>query len=200
MSNSEIIPNRVIARTLHTERLAIIPLHHTQANSLCDYHTVNAEFHRPTAPTPVDDFYSEEYWQRRIWEARQNWEKQKTALFVLVKASSLDSSNHTIIGSINFNQIIRGALQSCFLGYSMDRDHQAHGFMTEALNELVDYIFTEWKLHRIQANYLVDNLASARVLEKLGFEKEGLAKNYLKINGSWQDHILTAKINSDYSL
>jgi ribosomal-protein-alanine N-acetyltransferase len=91
-------------------------------------------------------------------------------------------------------------MQSCFLGYSLDEDHQSQGLMTEALKSLIDHIFNDWGLHRIQANYLPTNGPSARVLEKLGFEKEGVAKNYLRIDGQWQDHVLTARINPNEEL
>jgi len=61
--------------------------------------------------------------------------------------------------------------------------------MTEALQEAIAFLFEEWKLHRIEANINPDNQASLRVVEKLGFYNEGLAKKYLKINGKWEDHI-----------
>ena len=67
--------------------------------------------------------------------------------------------------------------------------------MTEILNACVPYMFDEVGLNRIMANYMPSNKASASVLEKLGFEREGYAKKYLKIAGNWEDHVLTSKIN-----
>ena len=70
--------------------------------------------------------------------------------------------------------------------------------MTEIVDASVSYVFQELNLHRIMANYVPENSRSARVLEKLGFEKEGLAKSYLKIAGRWRDHVLTSKLNPNH--
>ena len=64
--------------------------------------------------------------------------------------------------------------------------------MHEALERSIRYVFEELTLHRIMSNYMPVNTRSAKVLERLGFEKEGYAKNYLLINDRWEDHILTA--------
>ncbi len=65
----------------------------------------------------------------------------------------------------------------------------------EVLNASLSYVFDELNLHRVMASYIPHNIKSAIILEKLGFEREGLARSYLKIAGKWQDHILTSKIN-----
>ena len=70
--------------------------------------------------------------------------------------------------------------------------------MTEFVEAATNYVFAELDLHRIMANYVKENVRSARILEKLGFEKEGYAKSYLKIAGTWRDHVLTAKINPNH--
>jgi ribosomal-protein-alanine N-acetyltransferase len=61
--------------------------------------------------------------------------------------------------------------------------------MTEAVKAVVDYGFNTLALHRIEANIMPRNIASLRVVGKLGFINEGLSKKYLKINGQWEDHI-----------
>ena len=70
--------------------------------------------------------------------------------------------------------------------------------MTEFVEGAINYVFERLDLHRIMANYMPGNTRSARVLDKLGFNKEGFAKSYLKIAGEWQDHVLTAKINPNH--
>ncbi len=69
--------------------------------------------------------------------------------------------------------------------------------MTDALNVLVRFGFDTLKLHRIEAACIPDNARSIRVLEKAGFQREGLLRSYLRINGSWQDHYLYARIVDD---
>ncbi|HZK24550.1 MAG TPA: GNAT family N-acetyltransferase [Oscillospiraceae bacterium] len=84
---------------------------------------------------------------------------------------------------------MRGAFQSCHLGYKLSEAQINQGLLTEALAEVINYAFTELRLHRIEANIMPGNKRSLWVVEKLGFYYEGLAKKYLKINGSWEDHI-----------
>ncbi len=67
--------------------------------------------------------------------------------------------------------------------------------MLECLEAAISYMFTVVGLHRIMANYIVGNERCSALLKRLEFEKEGLAKSYLKIDGRWQDHILNSKIN-----
>ncbi|RQM45250.1 GNAT family N-acetyltransferase, partial [Aeromonas caviae] len=55
--------------------------------------------------------------------------------------------------------------------------------------------FRERGLHRIMASYMPANLRSGALLERLGFEQAGYARDYLMINGRWEDHVLTALIN-----
>ena len=77
---------------------------------------------------------------------------------------------------------------SCFLGYKVDQRFNGLGVATEAIAASNRYLFEVFGLHRIEANIMPSNLASQRVVEKLGFEQEGLAKAFLKINGKWEDH------------
>lgn len=97
-----------------------------------------------------------------------------------------------IIGLCNFTQIFRGPFQACYLGYQIDANFEGKGLMTEAAREAIRYLFEKQNLHRIMANYMPSNERSARLLRKLGFVVEGYAKQYLLINGQWEDHVLTS--------
>lgn len=101
-------------------------------------------------------------------------------------------TSHDIIGFCNFTQIIYGSFQACYLGYKIDHKYEGKGLMYEALNASITYVFHELRLHRIMANYMPLNTRSAKLLNRLGFSIEGYAKNYLLINGKWEDHVLTA--------
>jgi ribosomal-protein-alanine N-acetyltransferase len=100
-----------------------------------------------------------------------------------------------IIGSAAITNIVRGPFQAAYLGYNMGQDQQGKGLMTEALTAVIGYAFNELNIHRLMANYRPENIASARVLEKLNFITEGLAKNYLMVDGQWSDHVLTSLTN-----
>ena len=69
--------------------------------------------------------------------------------------------------------------------------------MTAALECLLPFAFDRLGLHRVEAACLPHNKASRRLLEKMGFQEEGLARRYLRINGSWQDHVVYALLRDD---
>ncbi len=60
---------------------------------------------------------------------------------------------------------------------------------------MIGYAFEDLNLHRVEAACVPDNTASRRVLEKTGFQLEGQARAYLKINGAWADHLLFGIVN-----
>lgn len=100
-----------------------------------------------------------------------------------------------IIAQCAFSNIVRGAFGACHLGYAVDGEHEGRGLMREVLQAAIDYAFGEMGLHRIMANYMPRNTRSEQLLLRLGFQKEGYAKSYLRINGRWEDHVLTSLIN-----
>jgi ribosomal-protein-alanine N-acetyltransferase len=67
--------------------------------------------------------------------------------------------------------------------------------MHEALSAAIDHVFKALKLHRIMVNYMPANERSAALARKLGFVPEGIARDYLYIDGAWRDHVLTALVN-----
>ncbi len=132
------------------------------------------------------------HWQAQLAQGLAEFDAGRSVrLVALSRAAPADG----LIARINFTQISRGVFQSCMLGYSIDRDHQGRGLMQEALAASLDWMFDVMRLHRVQANHLPDNERSARLLARLGFAREGLARNYLFINGAWRDHVLNALIN-----
>ena len=95
-----------------------------------------------------------------------------------------------IVGRINLNTIVRGAFQSCSLGYWIRSSANGRGHATAATAGMLRTAFGELGLHRVEAGTLPHNSASQRVLERNGFTRFGLAPQYLKIAGRWQDHVL----------
>ena len=100
-----------------------------------------------------------------------------------------------VAGRLTFSDVVRGAFQACYMGYSLAQNMQGRGFMTEAAGAAIEYMFRTVKLHRLMANYIPENERSAAVLRRLGFVIEGTAKNYLYIAGAWRDHVLTSLTN-----
>ena len=108
-----------------------------------------------------------------------------------------EKSSIQLIGEININNIQRGVVQSCSIGYWISENKMGLGYMRESISILKDFIFNDLKLHRIEAACLPRNMRSLRTLLKSEFEIEGHAKKYLKINGAWEDHILLSCIKHE---
>ena len=107
------------------------------------------------------------------------------------------SGDGALLGGLTLSNIKRGVAQAASLGYWMGVTYAGRGYMTDAVRALVPFAFDSLRLHRLEAACLPHNIASARVLEKSGFEREGRARCYLKINGVWQDHDLYARLAED---
>lgn len=95
-------------------------------------------------------------------------------------------------GQLTLGNVVRGALRSAWVGYWVDSELTGRGVATGAVALAVDHAFGPVGLHRIEATVQPDNLASLRVLDKLGFREEGLLRGYLEVAGGWRDHRLLA--------
>ncbi|NMH64163.1 ribosomal protein S5-alanine N-acetyltransferase [Shewanella salipaludis] len=157
---------------------------------LLSYHRENRQHLAPWEPVRGEDYLTLGHWQQASAAAQAGFDDGSDYKFVALNKARTD-----IIGMANFTCVSRGAFQACFLGYSIAHKYQGQGLMQEILTAGLDYVFNEVGLHRVMANYMPDNERSAALLARLGFEREGYAKSYLKIAGSWQDHVLTSKVN-----
>jgi ribosomal-protein-alanine N-acetyltransferase len=175
---------------IHTERCILMLLQAPDAALLAAFCEQNRSRLAPWEPIRDARFYTLEACAERIRAANQAFSGGHGVSFAV-----LDPSSGRMIASCNFNNIVRGMFQACHMGYSVAGAHEGRGLMFEAAQAGIDYMFTEMKLHRIMANHLPSNQRSARLLQKLGFEHEGLARAYLKIAGKWEDHVLNALVN-----
>ena len=103
-----------------------------------------------------------------------------------------------LLGGINIGNVRRGVSQSASLGYWIGEKHSRNGYMKEALKLLIPSLFVDLRLNRIEAATLEENIASKNLLKKIGFKKEGVLRKYLKINGTWRDHILYGLLENDF--
>ena len=108
------------------------------------------------------------------------------------------TDDKTLLGGINIGNVRRGVSQSASLGYWIGEKHSRNGYMKEALKLLIPSLFVDLRLNRIEAATLEENIASKNLLKKIGFKKEGVLREYLKINGHWRDHILYGLLESDF--
>ena len=104
---------------------------------------------------------------------------------------------NNLLGGINIGSVKRGVSQSASIGYWIGKEYARKGYMYEAINILLPSLFIDLRLNRIEAATLEENSASRQLLKKIGFKKEGLLRQYLKINGNWRDHILYSYLNDE---
>lgn len=102
-----------------------------------------------------------------------------------------------IVGRAALSSVVRGFFQSASLSYWVAAADTGRGVAGAAARAMVRLAFDELGLHRVQAETLVDNVASQRVLARAGFVRIGLAPAYLKIAGRWQDHLLFQVVRPD---
>ena len=135
----------------------------------------SAELHRPwvTPPVTAPEF---DAWLTRA--ARADFDANLATRV----------TDGAIVGYFNISQIIRGPLQSAFLGYGGVAEWSGAGYMTAALDLVIERAFTDLALHRLEANVQPANAASIALVERCGFVREGFSERYLKIGGHWRDH------------
>lgn len=179
---------------LVTPRLQLRPAHISMALPMLEYQLRNRKHFAAWDPKPGDMFFTELYWTMQLRQQALGWEQGVCARYML----TLPDAPQQVVGTISLSNIVRGVFQAANLGYGIDHALQGQGLMHEAVTELIRFAFADMRLHRLQANYQPENQRSAALLQRLGFVEEGLARNYLYINGSWRDHVLTSLTNPHF--
>jgi ribosomal-protein-alanine N-acetyltransferase len=151
-------------------------------------------FLAPWEPTWAHDALSRGAFRRRLKMYRAEMRQGVTHSFLIFRAV-----DDTLLGGITLSNLRRGVAQTATLGYWIGAAHARRGYATEALGAVLEYAFQRLGLHRVEAACLPDNEASRRLLLKCGCQEEGYAREYLRINGSWQDHQLFAILRSELS-
>jgi [ribosomal protein S5]-alanine N-acetyltransferase len=156
---------------------------------LAELARVNRDFLAPWEPARPEAHFTDAGQRVAIQSVLAEHAHGRNLPFVIV-----DEADH-VVGRVNLNNIVRGASQSASLGYWLDQASGGRGLATAAVRDITRLAFAELGLHRIQADTLVDNVPSQRVLARTGFVRMGLAPSYLKIAGRWQDCILHQLVN-----
>lgn len=155
------------------------------------YHIANKAFFKPWMPTYAPNRFNLDYIEASIMVSLDYYQKGK-----LLPLLVLHPITEEVIGRVTYSQIQRSVAQYCSVGYNVAKKWNGKGVATEVLRASNAYVFEVLKLHRIEANILPINKGSIRVVQKLGFEEEGLCKGLLKIDGQWQDHLRFALVQS----
>ena len=174
-------------------RTAIRPIQPSDAEVLSALRMANRAHLEPWEPVRPDTFFTVAGQALSIAGALAEWKAGARYAFVVCDAAEGDRP----LGNVTVANVVRGAWRSATLGYWIAADDCGRGHATTATQLAVAVAFAHAGLHRVQAAVLPRNAASARVLEKAGFRREGHALRYLEIAGRWEDHDLYAVTAED---
>ncbi|MDR6125114.1 ribosomal-protein-alanine N-acetyltransferase [Bacillus sp. SLBN-46] len=174
---------------MKSESIYIRPFLPSDAAALLELQFANRDFFQRFSMERSEDFYTLETQFNRIQFYQEDSQNDQSYNF------GIFTYDDNLIGTINLFHVMRGSLQSAFIGYFLDKKHNGKGYTTEAAKLMAEYAFNELNLHRIEAGVMPHNIGSIRVLEKAGFHKEGIAVKNVRINGKWEDHQVLAIIN-----
>ncbi|NFO34833.1 GNAT family N-acetyltransferase [Clostridium botulinum] len=167
---------------LKGENIVLRNLTPGNANDLLEYYIRNKDYLAPFEPTRDNSFYTLDG-QRDILNENYRQFLNGNAIEVGI------FKNDNFIGKIKVSNIVYGSFKNGIIGYSIDKLEQGHGYMKEAVNLFIDYLFIEEDLHRVEASALLENEKSKGVLKGCKFNELGINKKYLFINGQWKDHV-----------
>ncbi len=163
------------------------------ADMISEYFKANREYLKPFEPTREEAFFTLNGWLQRLIKLNE-LHRLGLGYYCLL----IDNQTQRLLGTISFSGITRFPFHSCNVGYSLAQAEQGNGYMSRGLKMACDYMFDVQNMHRIQAGYMPRNKASEAVLERVGFSKEGYARDYLLIDGKWEDHILMSLTKSNW--
>lgn len=170
--------------TLTTQRLILQVEDDSIAQKVLDFYLHNKEAFERFEPTRPHNFYTLAYQCASMKYEYSEIMKGKTLRYYVYRKESPD----VLIGSVIFSGIVHGPFSRASIGYKFDRSVWGNGYALEACQAAIPVLFTNYKIHRIEARVAPDNIASIRLLEHLGFAYEGIEYQGVEINGVFKDH------------
>ncbi|AIQ15357.1 acetyltransferase [Paenibacillus sp. FSL H7-0357] len=161
------------------------------ADELLQLRLRNKVQHQPFEPLREDDYFTLESQKQLVGQRLEDARQDRAYMFGIFL---LDGQ---LIGQVTISNVVRGVGQYADIGYFIDHEVQGKGYTSAAVGLILEYAFHALGLHRVQACILLHNEGSRRVLEKNGFQAEGIARHFIKINGQWQDHRTYAILADD---
>lgn len=155
-----------------------------------DIRRADADYLRPWEPDWLAGHLSRASYRTRLSSFKKLVAKDRAYPFHILR-------DDTLIGAVNLTHVERGAAQSAKLGYWVAQSHAGRGHARASVRALTRFAFDTLALHRVEAAVQAENKASIRVLEACGYQREGIARGLLRINGDWADHAIYARLRND---
>ncbi len=147
--------------------------------------------------TPWEPAWDKDHLSRPAYKARLLRFKKMISAGTGYPFHVFRTQDERLIGACNIIEVRRHIAQSAQIGYWLGEAYAGQGFARAAVKTATRFCFDTLGLHRVEAAVQPGNERSIRLLEALGFQYEGCARGALKINGTWQDHHIYARLSSD---
>jgi ribosomal-protein-alanine N-acetyltransferase len=174
-------------------RVQLRPLKQGDWQEWADLRETSRDFLVPWEPTWPFEALTRSAFRRRVRAYDREWQQGTGYSFLVVRRE-----DGALLGGVTLSNLRRGVSQTANLGYWIGERHARQGYMAEALGGMLDFAFDDLGLHRVEAACLPSNVASKALLARHGFREEGYARQYLRINGQWQDHVLFAMLREEW--
>ena len=178
---------------IEAERVYLRPPRTRDWRSWASLRDASRAFLTPWEPSWPSDALTRSTFVRRLRRQANDWRQDEGYAFFL-----MHKSDDTLLGGVSLSNIRRGVAQMASIGYWIGECHARQGYMTEGVCAGLAFAFRDLGLHRVEAVCLPHNEASRRLLETVGFCREGYARAYLRIDGDWQDHLTFAILREDF--
>lgn len=186
------LANRMPSIRIDGPRVYIRPPRRRDERQWVHLRDVSRDFLVPWEPSWPSDATTPAAYRRRHRRFCDDWRARTGFAFFVFEQGS-----NRLIGGITLSNVRRGVSQSGSIGYWMGQPYAGKGYMSEAVALVLHFSFETLGLNRVEAACLLHNVASRRLLRKMGFKEEGIARRYLCINGLWQDHMAHAILRDD---
>lgn len=177
-----------------TSRLVLRVPDRDDAPAIAGFYRDNRRHLAPWSPAWPDDVFTARFWEEQAAAREADLAAGAAcAMFIFERDGA-----RRLVGQLSLTQITRGPAQSCWMGYGLAEWAQGRGFMTEAVRAAVELAFVDMGLHRVHAAYVPHNRRSGAVLRRAGFAVDGYARDFILIDGRWEDHVLTSVVNAGW--
>lgn len=181
---------------LRTKRLNMKILDSTFAEKILEYYERNREYFSANMADTPENFYERRFHEENQWFEFELLTRGWGVRLFLFEIGDLKYER--VVGDIFIFNILRGALQSCVMSYKIDNEFAGKGYASEAIEKVLDFVFGQMALRRVEINILAKNAPSLAIARKFGFAEEGVARGYMKIGGKPKDHLRFSLLAPDW--